>query len=50
VYNLTNARYQEVGGMFVDYPAYNMVFGDNNGEAYYPMPSRSFIIGAEYTF
>ena len=38
VYNLTDTRYQEVGGGFPW------------GEAYYPMPSRSFIIGAEYTF
>lgn len=38
VYNLTNARYQEVGGLYSDY------------SAKYPMPSRSFIIGAEYTF
>ena len=38
LYNLTNARYQDVG------------VGLLNGEALYPMPSRSFIIGAEYTF
>ena len=37
-YNLTDARYQEYGG-------YGSSF-----EARYPMPSRSFIIGAEYTF
>ena len=36
--NLTDERYQEIGGL---YPTY---------EAKYPMPSRSFIIGAEYTF
>ena len=46
IYNATNARYQEVGGGYsnTDY------FGALAGEAYYPMPSRSFIIGAEYTF
>jgi len=38
IYNITDTRYQEVGGGFLW------------GEAYYPMPSRSFIIGAEYTF
>ena len=37
-YNLTNARYQEYGKLY------------SNGTARYPMPSRSFIIGAEYTF
>ena len=37
-FNLTNERYQEIGGL---YPTY---------EAKFPMPSRSFIIGAEYTF
>ncbi len=37
-YNLTDTRYQEYGG-------YGSSF-----EARYPMPSRSFIIGAEYTF
>lgn len=37
-FNLTDERYQEIGGL---YPTY---------EAKYPMPSRSFIIGAEYTF
>ncbi len=37
IYNLTDARYQELGGF-------------NKGVAYYPMPSRSFIIGAEYSF
>ena len=39
VYNLTDTRYQEVGG-----------FVSGTGVACYPMPSRSFIIGAEYTF
>lgn len=43
-YNLTNARYQEVGSGYYGYPSYL------SGEAYYPMPSRSFIIGAEYKF
>ena len=43
VHNLTNARYQEMGGIFTMTNGYD-------GEAYYPMPSRSFIIGAEYTF
>ncbi|MBQ6617944.1 MAG: TonB-dependent receptor, partial [Phascolarctobacterium sp.] len=38
MYNLTDTRYQEFGGFTV------------SGEARYPMPSRSFIIGAEYTF
>ncbi|MBQ2134084.1 MAG: TonB-dependent receptor, partial [Phascolarctobacterium sp.] len=38
-YNLTDTRYQEVGG-----------FVSGTGAACYPMPSRSFIIGAEYTF
>ena len=39
VYNLTDTRYQDVGTLsYVD------------GEAMFPMPSRSFIIGAEYTF
>ena len=37
-YNLTNARYQEYGGKY------------SNGEAKYPMPSRSFIVGMEYNF
>ena len=37
-YNLTDERYQDVGGAYGSY------------EARYPMPSRSFIIGAEYTF
>ena len=35
-HNLTNARYQEYGGKY------------SNGEAKYPMPSRSFIVGMEY--
>ena len=48
VYNLTNARYQEVGGLYA--PSNGWSFGELDGEAYYPMPSRSFIIGAEYTF
>ena len=39
VYNVTNTRYQEVGT--IDYNSYDAMF---------PMPSRSFIIGAEYTF
>ena len=39
VYNLTDARYQENG---------DINWMDN--DAKYPMPSRSFIIGAEYTF
>ena len=43
VYNVTDARYQEVGGIFSNSTGYG-------GEAYYPMPSRAFIIGAEYTF
>lgn len=46
VYNVTNARYQEVGGIYGDYYASIGL----NGQAWYPMPSRSFIIGAEYTF
>lgn len=37
-YNLTDARYQEFGSCYA------------SGEARFPMPSRSFIIGAEYTF
>ena len=45
-YNVTNARYQEVGGI---YGAYYAGMG-LDGQAWYPMPSRSFIIGAEYTF
>ena len=44
IYNVTNARYQEMGGIF------DSSLGNLAGEAYYPMPSRSFIIGAEYTF
>ena len=43
IYNLTDARYQEMGGIFLGTIGYD-------GEAYYPMPSRHFIIGAEYTF
>ena len=43
IHNLTDARYQEMGGIFLGTVGYD-------GEAYYPMPSRSFIIGAEYTF
>ncbi len=39
LYNVTDTRYQELGGL--DYIANNAI---------YPMPSRSFIIGAEYTF
>lgn len=39
IYNVTNTRYQEVGT--IDY---------YSSDAMYPMPSRSFIIGAEYTF
>ena len=46
VYNLTNARYQEVGGGYSNTDYYKALAG----EAYYPMPSRSFIIGVEYTF
>ena len=46
IYNVTNARYQEVGGGYSNAGYY----GALAGEAYYPMPSRSFIIGAEYTF
>lgn len=39
IYNITNARYQDLGS--INY---------YTGDAAYPMPSRSFIIGAEYTF
>ena len=46
-YNVTNARYQEVGGIFSG--AYYDSLG-LDGQAWYPMPSRSFFIGAEYTF
>ncbi|MBQ3540604.1 MAG: TonB-dependent receptor [Phascolarctobacterium sp.] len=46
-YNVTNARYQEVGGIFSG--AYYDTLG-LDGQAWYPMPSRSFIIGAEYKF
>lgn len=37
-YNLTNARYAEFGGLYTP------------TQAQYPMPARSFIIGAEYSF
>lgn len=37
-YNLTNARYQDYYGKY------------STGEAKYPMPSRSFIVGMEYKF
>lgn len=37
-YNLTNARFSEYGGLY------------GNGDSKYPMPARSFIVGAEYTF
>jgi vitamin B12 transporter len=48
IYNLTDTRYQELGG-FVSVYDYNS--GTSRpGSAVYPMPSRSFIIGAEYTF
>lgn len=43
VYNLTDTRYQELGGFYRD------IYTSEVG-ACYPMPSRSFIIGAEYTF
>lgn len=39
IYNLTNTRYQEFGS-----------FKWFSEDVAYPMPSRSFIIGAEYTF
>ena len=44
VYNVTDARYQEVGGFSYDEYTYEPI------DCMYPMPSRSFIIGAEYTF
>ena len=48
IYNLTDTRYQELGG-FVS--VYDYATGTSApGSAVYPMPSRSFIIGAEYTF
>jgi len=44
VYNLTNTRYQEIGGFCGD------MWTGTIYDATYPMPSRSFIIGAEYKF
>jgi len=44
IYNLTDTRYQELGGIYAEGPTWIPV------DATYPMPSRSFIIGAEYTF
>jgi vitamin B12 transporter len=37
IYNLNNAAYAEMGGA-------------SNGQDYYPMPGRRFIVGAEYKF
>jgi outer membrane receptor protein involved in Fe transport len=52
--NLTNARYQEVGGIhgieYMNTSGWGTTPLGMVGEAYFPMPSRSFIIGAEYTF
>lgn len=45
VFNVTDARYQEVGGFCGDMMGSGEIF-----DAAFPMPSRSFIIGAEYTF
>ena len=45
VYNVTDARYQEVGGF-----SYEATSPYAPIDCMYPMPSRSFIIGAEYTF
>ena len=45
IYNVTDARYQEVGGFSYEAnPPYAPI------DCMYPMPSRSFIIGAEYKF
>jgi outer membrane receptor protein involved in Fe transport len=55
--NVTNARYQEIGNQYdVQYENKNVSGGYDYtpvelvGEAWFPMPSRTIMVGAEYTF
>ena len=48
IYNLTDTRYQELGGFVSVYDS--VTNSSYPGSSVYPMPSRSFIIGAEYKF
>jgi len=55
--NVTNARYQEIGNQYdVKYDNENAPGGYDYtpteliGEAWFPMPSRTILVGVEYTF
>ena len=51
LYNVTDSRYQDIGGIYGN--TYNMgqaTPAELVGEAWFPMPSRTILVGVEYTF